>query len=404
MKIKDNDKDIDIKHLEREVKRFLKITGEDIWKEKIAKLDEHLRNKNTIFYSDYLKSRNPFLESLKEFFNLYNSGKSIWRNASNELKKTANRIISINRIFHSVNTIAKRKIKSNLLADSINPFLFEIQIATHFLVNDWDVNFVDLERENRNILSYDILVEKKSFKLEIECIRVSADKGRKITREGFYSLCDEILAQVKPLGGKYIFTIMCKDRLGKNISQFQKLASLIRGHIENSRYSINLNEINVKVEKLPSNFSIKEKDKAIAILEPYIKNHAHHSFYFSKSFNFVFRSESEKKDKVLISIYKAMKNGARQFSGTRSAILVCFIEDIEELSWNKLRENSGLANMTKAFFANVKRNHITKVIYSSEPILRKVNNFLEYSSENLIFDNLNCTHNIPSDFFRQKLK
>lgn len=398
MRIKDNDKDINIKQLGREVKRFLNITGENIWKEKIVKLDEHLRSKNTIFYEEYLKSRNPFLKSLKEFFDLYDSGKSIWRNASDELKKAGNRIISINRIFHSVNNVAKGKIKSALLADSITPFLFEIQIATHFLVHNWDVEFVDLERKNQNVLSYDFLVKKKSFELEIECIRISADKGRKITREGFYSLCDKILSQVEPLGGKYIFTIKCKDRLGKNISQFQKLATLIRENIENLQYSVNLDGISVNIYKLPNDF--KKNNRAIALLEPYIKNHALHNFYFVKGVVFIFRAESEKKNKVLKSIYETMKDGAEQFSGTKAAILACFIEDIEESSWNELRKDSGLANMTKRFFTNVTRNHISKVIFSSEPIFRKVNNFLEYSSENLIFGNLNCKYSVPSDIFR----
>lgn len=402
MKIKENDKDIDIRQLEREVKRFLSITGRDIWKEKIAKLNDNLRNKNTIFYAEYLKTRNPFLEPLKEFFDLYDSGKSIWKNASDELKKASNRIISINRIFHSVNSVAKRKIKSALLADSINPFLFEIQIATHFLVHNWDVEFVDLERQNQNILSYDFLVKKKSFELEIECIRISADKGRKITREGFYSLCDNILSQVEPLGGKYILTIKCKDRLGKNISQFQKLATLIRENIENSQYSVNLEGINVNIYKLPNDF--KKNNKGIALLEPYIKNHALHNFYFVKGVVFIFRAESEKKNKVLKSIYETMKDGAEQFSGKKAAILACFIEDIQEPSWNELRKDSELANMTKRFFTNMKRSHIANAIYSSEPILRKVSNFLEYSSENLIFNNANCKYSISSDIFRQNLK
>jgi len=400
MRIKDNDRDISIRQLEREVKRFLNITGEDIWKNKIAKLDEHLRSKNAIFYAEYLKSRNPFLEPLKEFFDLYDSGKSIWKNATNELKKASNRMISINRIFQSVNSRAKKKIKSALLVDSINPFLFEIQIATHFLVHGWDVDFVDLERQNQNISSYDFLVTEESFELEIECIRVSSDKGRKITREGFYSLCGEIFTKVKPLKGKYIFTITCKERLGKNISHFQKLATLIRENIEDSQYSVNLDGISVKIDQLPNDFNIKEENKAIAILEPYIKNHAHHAFYFVKGVNFVFRAESEKKDEVLKSIYKTIKDGAKQFSGTRTAILTCFIEDIEESSWNELRKDSGLANMTSCFFTNMKRSHITKAIYSSEPILRKANNFLEYSSENLIFDNPNCKYSISSDIFR----
>jgi hypothetical protein len=78
----------------------------------------------------------------------------------------------------------------------------------------------------------------------------------------------------------------------------------------------------------------------------------------------IFRLESAKEDAFLESVLESLKDAEEQFTGTRAAIIFCFLPEIE--SFNDLRSDSAITKMTDFFFGNHARNCINAVCYVSE--------------------------------------
>jgi hypothetical protein len=74
------------RNMGREIERFLEFTGRNLWEDQIEKLRQQLSSKKFHFYKVWLQKRNPLLVPLQEYFQLTKEGKSIWKNASPQLK------------------------------------------------------------------------------------------------------------------------------------------------------------------------------------------------------------------------------------------------------------------------------------------------------------------------------
>ena len=76
------------------------------------------------------------------------------------------------------------------------------------------------------------------------------------------------------------------------------------------------------------------------------------------------RTRSEKPDRILHSIFKDLCDKKDQFSGSRAAVLCCYLPEID--SFDGLGKGSHLGNMTLDFFTNHARPHIVGVSYVSD--------------------------------------
>lgn len=375
------------RNMGREIKRFLEFTGRNLWEDQIEKLQQQLSSKKFHFYKVWLQNRNPLLGPLREYFQLIKEGKSIWKSASPRLKYFAKQVCVLNILVRNLNSIAKNKILGELHDPSrIRSFFFELQVATHFFVRGFDVYFLDLESssEQRN---FDFLVKNHHAEIEIECKRKSCDAGKKITREGFYLLADAICSKTLGGGQNFAVNIVCQDTLGKNQHEFQKFAESIKCALDSKQDSVNLGlKVSAEISYLPSGIKISSNQEAAGILSRNWVPNAHYARISGKEGTIIIRTESQKRDRILKAIFEELEKGSDQLTKTRPSILACYIEEIEEDEWVLLKDESGLANMTGAFFAKGRNNHVNIIAYSSDAY--KEDAYQKDFTKNLFFTNL----------------
>ncbi len=386
------------RNMGREIERFLEFTGCGPWQDQIEKLTQQLSSKKCHFYKVWLQKRNPFLVPLREYFRLTKEGKSIWKNASPRLKYLAKQICVLNILVRNLNSIARNRILGRLRDPSgIRSFLFELQIATHFLVRGFDVYFIDLESSSEQG-SYDFLVKNQYSEIEIECKRKSYDAGRKVTREGFYLLADAICSETLRRGQNFAVNIVCQDNLGRNHHEFQKFAESIRCALDSKEDSVNLGpKVSAKISYLPSGMKISSNEEAARILSPNWIPDAHYAVVSGKKGTIIIRTESQKRDMILKAIFEELEKGSDQLTKTRPSILACYIEEIEEDEWELLKDEGGLVNMAGAFFVKDGNKHVNMIAYSSDA--DGENAYQRDFTKNLIFTNLKPKFEIKMKLF-----
>lgn len=386
------------RNMGREIERFLEFTGRKFWEGQIEKLRQQLSSKKFHFYKGWLRKRNPFLLPLEEYFQLTKEGKSIWKNASPRLKYFAKQTCVLNILVRNLSSLAKNKILGELRDPSgIRSFLFELQIATHFLVRSFEVYFLDLESSSEQV-SFDLLAKTQNTEIEIECKRKSYDAGRKITREGFYLLADEICSEALGKGHNFAVNIVCQDNLGKNQHEFRKFAESIRHALDSNQDSVSLSpKVSAQILSLPSGMKIRSDEEAARILSPNWTPAAHYAVISGNKGTIIIRTESQKKDRILKAIFEELEKGSEQLSKTRPSILACFIEEIGEDEWELLKDEGGLANIAGEFFIKDRNKHVNFVTYSSDVDMKDA--YLRDFTKNLIFTNLKPKFEIKMKLF-----
>jgi hypothetical protein len=386
------------RNMGREVERFLEFTGRKFWEGQIEKLRQQLSSKKFHFYKGWLRKRNPFLLPLEEYFQLTKEGKSIWKNASPRLKYFAKQTCVLNILVRNLSSLAKNKILGELRDPSgIRSFLFELQVATHFLVRGFEVYFLDLESSSEQG-SFDFLVGDQHVEIEIECKRKSYDAGRKVTREGFYLLADAICSETLGRGQNFATNIVCQDNLGRNHHEFQKFSETIRCALDSKQNSVNLGpNVSAEISYLPFGMKISSNEEAARILSPNWVPDAHYAVISGKKGTIIIRTESQKRDRILKAIFEELEKGSDQLTKTKPSILACYIEEIEEDDWVLLKDKGGLANMAGAFFLKDRNKHVNMITYSSDA--DGENAYQRDFTKNLIFTNLKPKFEIKMKLF-----
>jgi hypothetical protein len=281
----------------------------------------------------------------------------------------------------------------------VKSLLFELQVATHFLVRGFDVSFSDLEFLNEGG-SFDFLVRFHDIEIEIECKRKSYDAGRKITREGFYLLADAICSEAlgKGQGQNFAMNIICRDTLGKNQQEFQAFAESIRLALGSGRNFVDLGpKVSAQISYLPSDIKIRSNEEAAKILSANWSPDAHYAVISGNKGTIIIRAESQSRDRILKAMFEELGKGSDQLSKTKPSILACYVEEIEEHEWELLKDDGGLANMTGAFFLKDRNKHVNVVTYSSDVDMKDA--YRRDFTKNLIFRNPKSMFQLPMNIF-----
>ena len=392
--------DLKDKEMEKEIKRFLDFTGYDYWEKIIDKID----TVEGRFYKElYLLKRNPFIRSLKQYFQLIKEGKSIWKHTSEDLINLARNVFIINRVSYNLNDNGKNLIRGRLRNENgIRPFLFELEIATHFFRRGLDVEFLEYEASNTSGKTFEFLVSGDGIEREIECKWKSIDAGRKITRSGFYILCDEISKRVVPniKGKRCLVELICNKNLGTDQKTFIKISNDILQSINDGKTELISDEhFRIKIDYLQDDLIIKSDEQFVSAITPYYSEKSHFVVISNSDATVIVKVESEEKDKVLDSIYEELKGATRKFTGKRPALIACYIAGIESHQWKELRGENGLSRMTTYLLSKENTNHIHTIGYSSEPDPIIIERIKDFKSEGLFFSNLNCLYNKGEDIF-----
>lgn len=390
------------KKFQREIGLFLSYTNSQYWK----KLIEKIESEPSIFYKNYyLFARNPFILPIIQYFNLLKKGQSIWKKRTPEIDFLARTAYTVNIITKNLNEQAKKKIISRITDKDPRSILFEFRIASHFLTNGYDVEFVEYERTYDSGKTFDFHISKSSIAAEIECKWKNYNTGRKIKRDTFYQLCDEIFKKVNSNLHNCIVDIQCKTVLPTDWNIIQEIANNIKIALDEKRKETIIDDtFFIKFIYLSENKSIKSSKDLHEILQPYYTINSHFATIPSQEGNLIIKIESLEDDDILNPIFYGLKKSRKQFSGQKPSLIACHLESILPEEWEKLIGKNRLAKLTSDFFRKEGSTHIHTISFSSEGRTFQKPNLLEYGKPGLVYMNPHCIYNTNENLFGLKTK
>jgi hypothetical protein len=330
---------------------------------KIDKLESSPRFSEADAYRQHLRQRNPLTVTIDHYFKLLRDGRRITKNLDDFDKRVCGYIKLLNCMAHDASSAVLNRLKGSVFDDeAIKGFLFELDLAIHFFHIGYDVKFTDLE----GLGNYDLLVFDGKIELEVECKRKSIDAGRRIKKGDFYLLADVLFAELKQSPGRFGIFIKSEGRIGADQRFYRTLAQSVKNLISSETGSVQMGNLEVKLEHLPEGFQVKSDAEALATFAQYDSSFAYYAVFNSRETTILIRCESAEPNKVLDAIYDEKKKGASQLSGTRPALLGCLIEEIEDNDWKALQDGTGLQAVAARLFANPTRQHVNLLAFSSD--------------------------------------
>ncbi|MBI5665088.1 MAG: hypothetical protein HZC49_08410 [Nitrospirae bacterium] len=384
------------KQFAREIELFLVNTDKRYWEKIIKKFDAE----GGVYYRVYLQTRNPLAEGIRQYLGLLREGKSLWKHRTREIDDLVQIVFTVNRILKHVSAKAKKEIISKLTSEDIRSFLHELTIATHFLRNRFNVEFVEYERSHSTGTTFDFLVTTDSMEAEIECKTKSYDAGRRVTRKGFYLFCDEIIKQLSSYKVKCVIELNCSNQLGQDQSTFRLIAQKLRGAIEHRSEIVTFNEnLSLSINYLSPLTIIDSAESFASVVQPFWTPQSHFATLSNSETTIIIKVQSEAPDIVLQALYNELKGSLNQFSSKRPALIACHIEGIYPEQWEELRKGSGLAAMTSRLLGKEKAAHIHTIAYSSEIERIRAANRIDITHPVLFFTNDSCSRFKDQDIF-----
>jgi len=108
--------------------------------------------------------------------------------------------VKLSSLHKSLTESKRREFRSRFLAnDVIEPTLFEIDVAGHFMQLGYEIEWFEA-RSDSGERTPEFIAKKKSNEIEVECKAKSADAGRRIERASFYRLIDLLFPIIENKG------------------------------------------------------------------------------------------------------------------------------------------------------------------------------------------------------------
>jgi hypothetical protein len=215
----------------------------------------------------------------------------------------------------------------------LEPIAFELLIAADLLQRGADVEWNDLESGS----GFDFLVRRGRAEMEVECKTFGADIGRKVHRNRQYALSGlvhkDIFAALPRLGDVFIDVVVPGHFAGPVVEQ---AAIAIRTSLANDTDIAGPEPCAITVRRIsateiPSAFraAAPTHDEIHTFLKDRFDCKSPSVLVLSLEGQIAFLSiRSSLKDDIKDGMYRQLKDGTRQFSGTRPAALCAHILDL----------------------------------------------------------------------------
>jgi hypothetical protein len=254
----------------------------------------------------------------------------------------------------------------------------EMDIIGNLMQFGCEVTCHDLEGEG----GYDFLASRDGAEVEVECKVISTDKGRQIHQYDIVALAERLPKAVdwktfERQGIGAIVALKVPARLGRNPVLLAQMAKAIgdsvatKQSVANDKFEVRY--VPFEVDSSPFRpYHVFTEDEVGAFAKQFAP--------FDNSYDLVqvtpgrsalvIRIGSGKPMKTVSYTYESLKEGAKQFSGTRPGTLMAIFadmssEDLEYLERNV--PNNGFEGMTTRLFQNEQRRHLHAVHYMSQP-------------------------------------
>lgn len=214
----------------------------------------------------------------------------------------------------------------------LGPLAFEFLIASDLMQKGWEIEWREWETGG-----VDFLARRGHAEVEVECKTFSADLGRKVHRQHHYQLAgligDDIGAALENHGSLFLDTVI-PGRLDNTINE---VADSIRGTLRSGTNSKSLARAAVSLHRLPREglpFDPDSRDLRASDISALAENR----FGCVNSSMLVMGRtgrgiailsiRSAKPDDVVGGMYRQLKHGSTQFSGSRPGILCAHLLDM----------------------------------------------------------------------------
>ena len=351
-----------------------------------------------IYKKYYLKSRHPWWESFKYFFELERTGKSIKHNLDGRLKQLAGDAKKISILQQNMPEKVKNKYKRDLVdKNRTYDYLFELEIAWHYHLQGYEIKWYEEDG------CPEFLVKTPKFDFNVECKRISVDGSRKIRRSDFYRLIEILLPQIEAKNLKGTIEIELEDRLHGNNHYLETLSSQVLDAINAEivgAFRISYGQLVLNLtQKDDKIVDLENKYKELWVKKP----HEAHGAIFAKGKNgnpinpLELIIKSCKADKVLDGIKRKIQKAiSDQLPSSKPGLITCFLEDISDL--NQLASGSDLQSMSCYILDKQDNSHVAAISYCSEKRILKSENVDNYNFQGLLFRNPNCSFLEVKDF------
>jgi hypothetical protein len=366
----------------------------------LKKYQDSLACSGPVYKRHYLKLRHPWWESFTYYFELQREGKSIRKNLDLRLKNLAGDGKKISVLQSLMPSKVRDKFKKNLLDENrAYDFLYELDIAWHYLINDHQITWYEEDGKP------DFLVEGSELSFNVECKRVTVDASRKIWRKDLYRFVEKLLPEIEKLNLKGSINLILNSRLHSSDTHIQQLSNqmieVVKNNGHSGKFYLPQGEVHLDLEE--ANFeSVDLKNKQQEMWKN--KPHESHGVIYASDYKgkpvdaIEFLISSKKADKVLEGIKDKIKDAAiRQIPKDKPGVISCFLEDIADLT--NIANDSGLQLMANYLLNKEELSHIAAIAFCAEPRVQFEESGVEYfNSQGLLFRNAYCSFENAKDY------
>jgi hypothetical protein len=266
-------------------------------------------------------------------------------------------------------------LKDGLKSDSgLAPVALEMAAAVHFWAADFDVELTDMEDRGQ----FDFLASGEGIEMEVDCKTVSGDIGRSIHRLRMLDLfrrCQPAIRACLARGGGTIIRIIIPAALHGREEYMKSVVALAIAAAEQEKTlgADGVATVEVTRFQLDQDLFHNQRKPIQAELAHLVGQYTGNANPHAMSVHrpgegaVVIAIESNRPDKVVEGIYRALKDSAeRQFTRTRPALLAVRLTDLtnNQLLGLTSREH-GLAAISSRLFASLDRQHLFGVVFLS---------------------------------------
>ena len=358
-----------------------------------------------LYLQQWVQPNRNWWIGLREARAITKTGQSFRGRVTPRLRNTLESAAQISSLYGGMPPHKRIEFRERILgAKYLQPVLTEIQIASHFVQKGCRIAWsIDIAKSRIP----EFIVKRGADEWEVECKTKGTDAGRRVARPSFYRLVDALGPVICNLGLQGTCQITLPNALPAQIRWRDEVVSTISDMIakrDTDRRVSDGSSIRLSLE--PQSGAVLTDEEANHIDASQGINH-HVAIYGPiregrRVDPIVIDVSSEKPDRYLEDVLADLREASRQFSGTRPALICCFVPEIN--SFAGLEKDSALKAMTIHFFEKHAPTFIHSVIYSSGRQIRLVgHNTYETFFPSLRFHNRRSTAHIPPDVLIAKL-
>lgn len=380
-----------------EAKRYFRRLEEFLGSREIDKrlksIEQELRIERGVYLEYWVNQKNNWWLGLKKARELCRSQSAKSLKLDVLMAKPLETAIKLSCLYGTMSTSKRNEFRKRILtSDHLTPILFEIDVAAIFHQHGYTIKWAD-NVSGQRICEFTATTQE--HEIEVECKTKTIDAGRMIIRPKFYRLVDDIAKLLISRGLFGTINIKVPLRIPTVLQSQKQIEKLLINSATEGLLFTNLSdgtEITTDLQK-QNDIAFLEEDVASKVKSLH-KPFAHIACYTSKRNQQLLNPiivcvESKNPNKVLENVVEDLKDANKQISGNRCAIICCFIPEIEPESFDDLKSNSGIANMTKDFFMRYSKDCVYAVLYCSDTMQVSIGGQISTGIPGLSFINPN---------------